>query len=232
MIPIRDEGPKGFTPFVNYFFVLVNILLFFLQPGTEKPLIDYFHLYGTIPAEIAHPIDLWLSGHGYRLLSLISGLFVHGDLSHLLYNMLYLWIFGDNIEYAIGHRRYFIFYLISGVTATLVQIGVDPASTAPVIGASGAISAVMGAYLIKFPRNRVSILFFFFFFIRIIKIPALLLLSLWFLLQAGQAWLYWDQTGQSGVAWFAHLGGFIAGLILVKLFEIRSKRKYITRGFM
>jgi membrane associated rhomboid family serine protease len=147
-------------------------------------------------------------------------MFLHADLMHLLGNMLYLWIFGDNIEYVLGHLRYFVFYIVVGAGAALMQVVFFPESQVPMIGASGAISGVLGAYLLKFPRNRVSILFFFFIIIRVIKVPAVLAISFWVLFQLYNVYFSAaDQGVRGGVAWFAHLGGFISGFILIKLFE-------------
>ena len=150
--------------------------------------------------------------------SFFTSMFMHGGLMHLLGNMLYLWIFGDNIEYTIGHRRYFIFYLVVGVGAGLLQVFMNPASIVPMVGASGAISGVLGAYLLKYPKNKISILFFFIIFIKIIKVPAIIVLSLWFLFQLYNG--YFIHGGaESGVAWFAHIGGFVVGFTLIKIFE-------------
>jgi len=144
-------------------------------------------------------------------------MFMHGGIMHLLGNMLYLWIFGDNIEYTIGHKRYLFFYLTVGIGAGLLQVFMNPASAIPMVGASGAISGVLGAYLLKYPKNKISILFFFIIFIKIVKIPAMIVLSLWFLFQLYNG--YFMAGSEGGVAWFAHIGGFVVGFALIKIFE-------------
>jgi len=211
MIPIADESPKGYIPFVNYILIAANVLVyFFLQMDTE----GFYAAFGVVPSRLANspenPLDY---------LSLFTSMFLHGSLMHLLGNMLYLWIFGDNIEYTIGHKRYLIFYLTAGLCASILQAVSDPQSSVPVIGASGAISGLLGAYLVKFPKNKISILFFLIIFIKVIKVPAVIVLAVWFLLQLSNAYIQMLDGGEGGVAWFAHIGGFAAGLILIKIFE-------------
>jgi len=221
MIPIADENQKGYIPFVNYLFLIINILVyFFLQPTTESAARSFFNQYGLIPNQLINNPFLI---EGY--IPVFTSMFLHGGLMHLAGNMLYLWIFGDNIEYVLGHMRYFIFYFIVGIGAAAGQIIIAPDSTTPMVGASGAISGILGAYLLKFPRNRVSILFFFFIIIRVIQVPAIIVLSFWFLFQVYNGYFHLDQGMTSGVAWFAHIGGFVTGFALVKLFEIGSVRK-------
>ena len=171
--------------------------------------------YGLIPKQIISAND------PVALLNIITSMFVHGDFMHLAGNLLYLWIFGDNVEYILGHARYFVFYLVVGAGAAALQIFFNPDSALPMVGASGAISGVLGAYLLKFPRNRVSVLFFFFIIIRIVKVPAFLALGLWFLFQLYNGYFthITALSSQGGVAWFAHIGGFISGAILIKFFE-------------
>lgn len=187
--------------------------------------------FGAIPAEITgmtggHAgVDLGddlppcLVG-GLSWEATVSSLFLHGSWLHLIANMWFLWLFGNNVEDSMGHGRFLIFYLITGVLATLAHVAFAPDSLIPVVGASGAISAVMGAYLVLYPRIRIETLFIFIIIFRIIPVPAWFVLLLWFGLQllAGYA----DPAGVSGVAVWAHVGGFVAGVVLVKLFEDRS----------
>lgn len=216
MIPIADENPRGFIPFVNYSLLTLNIAVFFFwQQNTET----FFQKFGLIPS---HLIQLPLALQEY--FTVISSMFLHGGLAHLFGNMLYLWIFGDNIEYIIGHRRYLLFYLTVGAGAALAQILFDPASSVPMVGASGAISGVLGAYLLKFPRNRVSVLFFFIFIVRIVRVPALIVLSFWFLMQLFNSYAGGGSEA-GGVAWFSHIGGFVSGFVLIKVFELIPKRR-------
>lgn len=215
MIPIADESPRRYIPVVNYLIIAANILVYFYQPVDLQSKRLFFNSFGLVPSNVTHfQGDLYIYG------TLFSSMFLHADLWHLLGNMLYLWIFGDNIEYVLGHIRYFVFYIVVGAGAALMQVIFFPESQIPMIGASGAISGVLGAYLLKFPRNRVSILFFFFIIIRVIKVPAVLAISLWVLFQLYNIYFSDRATlGQGGVAWFAHLGGFLSGFILIKLFE-------------
>ena len=220
MIPIADESPKGFVPFVNYIFIALNILVyFFIQPSDLYSTELFFAHFGLIPAEITNSAT-FLKG----IINIFTSMFLHGGFWHLAGNMLYLWIFGDNIEYIVGHGRYFIFYLSVGISAALLQVIMHPSSTIPMVGASGAISGVLGAYLVKFPRNRISVLFFIFFIIRIVHVPAILVLSLWFLFQIYNSFFSLIPGGAGGgVAYFAHIGGFVAGMALIKFFERRSR---------
>ena len=219
MIPIKDENPKGNVPVVNYILIIINILVFYKQPSLLNDLKTFFNTFGVVPNELSHIITHIKNGDYSVILTTITSIFIHGGLLHLIGNMLFLWIFGDNIEYHIGHIRYLIFYLSCGLIATLSQVAVDPNSTIPVVGASGAISGVMGAYLIKYPKNKVTVLFIFFIFIRFIKIPAAYVLSFWFIYQMGHGLLSYGEPSLGGVAWFAHIGGFLGGLFLIKLIE-------------
>ncbi len=217
MIPIADESPKGYTPFVNYGLIAANILVyFFWQQHTQ----EFAFTYGLVPARLFTPGE-----QGYAIFTIFTSMFMHGGLGHLFGNMLYLYIFGDNVEYTLGHVRYLIFYILMGVFAALLQAFLAPNSTVPMIGASGAISGILGAYLVKFPRNRVTVLIFLFIFIDIIHIPAALLLTLWFLFQLFNGWTSLVPGLQGGVAWFAHVGGFLAGVSLIHLFEPRFKSR-------
>jgi len=215
MIPIADESPRGYRPYVNYGLIALNILsYFFWQQHTEQ----FIYTYGLVPARFFSS-----EYQPFATFTIFTSMFMHGGLGHLFGNMLYLYIFGDNIEYTLGHVRYLFFYLTAGVAAALLQAFLVPHSTVPMVGASGAISGVLGAYLLKFPRNRISILIFIFFFIDIIHVPAVIVLSLWFIFQLFNGWLSFMPGLQGGVAWFAHIGGFAAGFTLVKFFEPRKK---------
>jgi membrane associated rhomboid family serine protease len=170
----------------------------------------------------------WLTGLGQpppppglppRLLTLFSAMFLHGGPWHLMGNMLYLWIFGRNLEDALGHGRYVAFYLLGGLAASLVFVASEPGDMVPMIGASGAVAAVLGAYLVLFPRAKVLVLLWFFFLVQLVRVPAVLLLAVWFLLQV-------LGLGGSGVAWMAHIGGFVAGLLLVRWFVPRLPRYF------
>ncbi len=222
MLPIKDENPSYRRPWVNYTLITINILVFFYELSLGRELNRFIFRYGVIPVEIIH-------GRGW--LTIFTSMFLHGGWMHIFGNMLYLWIFGDNVEDSIGHFKYLIFYLISGVAAALTQVLVNPTSHIPLIGASGAISGVLGAYFVLYPRARVLTLipdpFTLGLFLRIVRIPAFFVLGFWFIIQFmyGLASLpYMGRTG--GVAFFAHIGGFVFGMIAIKFFNPRKHYHY------
>jgi membrane associated rhomboid family serine protease len=212
MIPLKDNVPTRTFPIITITLVLVNILVFLwslmLTDGLGRQVV---HNYALIPKELLLASTIRPELLPYNLLTIFTSMFLHGGILHLGGNMLYLWIFGNNVEDAVGHSRFILFYLFSGVAASLVQCSVDPGSTVPMIGASGAVSGILGAYLLLYPRARVKTLIFIFVFITTVDIPAMVLLSLWFFVQVIFS------HGQ-GVAWFAHIGGFLFGLITIKIF--------------
>lgn len=203
MFPIRDHNPSGRTPFVTYGLIAINMLVFlgywgqFSAPGLDQ----FFYTWGLVPDEI-------LSGRGG--LTLITHMFLHGGWMHLLGNMLFLWIFGDNMEDAFGHLRYLGFYILCGLAAAALQIAGDPTSNGPMVGASGAIAGVLGGYLLLFPRAKVDVLLIFIVFFRIFAIQAWIVLGIWFGLQLVNGL----GATQDGVAYLAHVGGFVAGAVL------------------
>ena len=212
MIPLKDNVPTRTFPIITITIVLVNILVFLwslmLADGLGQRVV---HTYALIPKELLVAATVSPALLPYNILTIFTSMFLHGGILHLGGNMLYLWIFGNNVEDAVGHSRFILFYLFSGVAAALVQCSVDPGSTVPMIGASGAVSGILGAYLLLYPRAKVKTLIFIFVFITTIDIPAMVLLSLWFFVQIIFS------HGQ-GVAWFAHIGGFLFGLITIKIF--------------
>lgn len=216
-IPLRDDNPTVRIPYVTLLFLALNILIFFFQLFSPNGLEYYVLRMGAIPYEITHFTSLSISNVP-RLpppLTLITAMFLHGGLFHLFGNMLYLWIFGNNIEDYLGSFRFVFFYLLCGLGASLTHIIFNPNSQVPMIGASGAIAGILGAYLILYPRTNVLTLVFLFFFIRIIPIPAAIVLGFWFLLQILNVGI------GGGVAWFAHIGGFLVGILLIKIFAGR-----------
>ena len=220
-IPLRDENPTSRFPFVTVAFIALNILIFFSQLVSGEGLQYYVYRMGAIPYEITHFTSFQI-GDVSRLsppLTLITAMFLHGGILHLFGNMLYLWIFGNNIEDRLGSLRFLLFYLISGLGASFTHIFFNPNSQMPMIGASGAIAGILGAYLILFPRANVMTMVFFFFFVRIVPIPAAIVLGLWFFLQM----LNIGMGG--GVAWFAHIGGFLIGILLIRIFARRRNSK-------
>jgi len=224
MIPLRDDNPTSTAPILTVALIAANVLVFFYQvslgPEAREVLVYQF---GTIPAAVtgsrALPEALAVIP---PIFSVFTSMFLHGGWLHLIGNMLYLWIFGNNIEDAMGHVRYLIFYLLCGVAASFSHILSDAQSVIPSIGASGAISGVLGAYLLLYPRARVLVLVPLGFFTQLMHIPASIVLGIWFLLQLLSSAVSNSQGG--GVAWWAHIGGFVAGMILVALFKKRHVR--------
>ena len=205
MFPIRDHNPSGRTPYVTYALIAVNVGVFLLYyPFLQEPELSYFFYdWGFVPRYASEGV-----GFGGAL----THMFLHGSWLHLFGNMLFLFIFGDNIEDELGHGAFLGFYLLAGLAAVGLQYAAEPTSEVPMVGASGAIAGVMGAYLLLFPKARVDVLFIFVIFFRIIPIPAWLVLSVWFGLQLFNGSLSPVEDG--GVAYWAHAGGFIAGVIM------------------
>ena len=215
MIPLRDLNPSRTKPYVTWALIAINVAVFiveFMLDGLGQ-LDALLYNLGLVPSVfLAQPLSIHLA-------TLFTSMFLHGSWVHVLGNMLYLWIFGDNIEDEMGHGRFLLFYLIGGLVAAATQIIVSPTSTVPIVGASGAIAAVLGAYLIEFPRARIRSLLFLGYFIRFVNIPAVFVLGFWFLLQFFNGFLSLGAAAsEGGVAYFAHIGGFVAGVALVKLF--------------
>jgi len=228
MIPLRDDQPCFSTPFINYFLIGLNVLVFLLELslGMQSPraLNAFVAEFGVIPR---YTIAV-LSGHTYdspatAIVPLFTSMFLHGSWMHIIGNMLFLWIFGDNVEDYLGHFRYLVFYLLSGLLAAVTQILVNPTSSAPTIGASGAIAGIMGGYFILYPRARVLVWFFPIFFFHV---PAWLMLGYWFLYQffSGTATSIATSANSGGIAFWAHIGGFLVGVLMIKVFRERPQR--------
>lgn len=207
MIPIRDENPTRRFPVVNYLLILMNILVFLWQLSLGPQGENALYAMALIPAKFLSGINLSNVG------SIFTSMFMHAGLAHILGNMLYLWIFGDNVEDALGHFRYLLFYLAGGVAASLTHVFLYPTSTVPTVGASGAIAAVLGAYLLLFPNRRVVTLIPLGFFIQFARIPAVVVLGLWFVLQLFQGTMALGMQQLGGVAFWAHIGGFVFGMV-------------------
>lgn len=206
MLPIRDHNPSGRTPFVTYSLIAINVIIFLafnLSLGEGNALNQFFYAWGMVPAHISQGQDYY---------TLITSQFLHGGIMHIGDNMLFLWIFGDNMEDKMGHVGFLVFYLFCGALAALSQWIVEPQSTIVTIGASGAIAGVMGGYLLLFPKAKVDILLILIIFFRIFPIPAWVMLGLWLLLQVGNGVASDPDLG--GVAYWAHAGGFVVGLIV------------------
>jgi membrane associated rhomboid family serine protease len=209
VFPLADENiGRRIRPVVNYALIAANVLVHLaltvaLAPAAAFP---FFVEWGVQPREIVRLVE-WET--------LLSSMFLHGSWAHLLGNMLYLHVFGDNIEDAMGHGRYLAFFLLTGLAASLAQIAIDPASGVPLIGASGAVSGVLGAYVVLFPHGKVRTLILFV-FVRLL--PAWVLLGLWFVMQLASAATGFGRPGAGGVAFMAHVGGFVAGALLARIF--------------
>ena len=222
MIPFKDDNPTSTFPFVTIGIISLNVAVFLwellLPPGMQK--IAYY--YGAIPRSL---MTLEAIQPVHPIASIFSSMFLHGGLFHLGGNMLYLWIFGNNIEDRLGHFRFLVFYLLAGVTAAYAHAVTEPNSLVPMIGASGAVSGILGAYLLLFPRARVHTLIFLGFFIDIVRVPALIVIGFWAIIQLINGVMTKGLLGQGGVAWFAHVGGFLFGLATIKLWLPRRRSR-------
>jgi len=206
--PYKDDNPRVLFPYITYTLITTNTLIFliftyfsFLNPNT-----NLFYTFGFIP-------------NSFNLFTILSSMFIHGGFGHILSNMWFLYIFGDNIESILGHMKFLLFYILCGFGAAFAQYIIDPNSSIPMVGASGAIAGVLGAYMISFPKAKVHVLAFIIIFITTLIVPAQIVLGVWFFIQlsSGLNSLGIDTNG--GVAWFAHIGGFIAGVGSIKYIQ-------------
>ena len=234
MIPIKDDNPTYSFPIITILLIVANIAVFVYQFSLGREAQAFVYRLGAVPWEITHfqefpRFPVKFQSDIPNILTLVTSMFLHGGIIHLLGNMLYLWIFGDNIEALMGHGRFLFFYLCCGLVATLSHIISDPNSTIPMVGASGAISGVLGAYFLRFPRAKVHVLIFIFFFIRVIRVSALFVLGFWFVMQVLSGFGSLGFQSGGGVAWFAHIGGFVTGMVLVFLFEKKERVQIYRR---
>lgn len=205
MIPLRDSQPSYSTPYVTIALIITNVMVFLYTVSLDPFSRNHFIMeYGMIPAR-------------FQMIDVLTSMFMHGGWLHLIGNMWFLWIYGDNVEDVLGHGKYLLFYLLCGVAASLGHYALSMDSRVPTVGASGAIAGVMGAYLIKFPHSRIVTLVPIFVFVTTIEVPAVLILVYWFVIQffSGVGSIAHSQISQGGVAWFAHVGGFLAGMLLI-----------------
>jgi membrane associated rhomboid family serine protease len=234
VIPLKDDVPSRSFPVVTVGLIALNVVAFLYQvslqvsgggPQVTSAAQEFVFEFGVIPCRLTGNCRV-PAGHPSPVLTVLTSMFLHGGWFHVIGNMLYLWIFGDNVEDRLGHGRFVVFYLASGVVAALAQTAVAPTSPVPMIGASGAVSGVLAAYLVLFPSAGVLTLLAFGFFIRMVRIPAMIVLGLWIVVQlinGAVSYSIASAGGEGGgVAWFAHVGGFAAGLIL--LFLLRPRR--------
>lgn len=225
MIPLHDDNPTSIFPVITIAFIVACTLVWFWEFSLGPVIQQAIMTYGAIPAEVvgsgyvppqADSIPSWLT--------VFTSMFMHGGWMHLIFNMLYLWIFGNNVEDAMGHVRFIMFYLLCGVLAFFAHAMGDPSSQIPTVGASGAISGVLGAYLLLHPKARVLVMIPIGFFIHTTRLPAVFVLGVWFVLQLVNSAASGD--GQGGVAWGAHIGGFIAGMALIPFFKYKNVRLF------
>lgn len=220
MIPIRDENPTRTVPVVNYVLIGINVLVFLWQFSLGAGGDAVITQMALTPANVTQGFDLG------DVRAIFTSMFMHAGLAHLLGNMLYLWIFGDNVEDAVGHVRYLLFYLAGGVAASFTHIFLYPGSTIPTVGASGAIAAVLGAYLLIYPNRKVVTLIPLGLIMRLARVPAIIVLGLWFLLQLLEGTLALGSVELGGVAFWAHIGGFVFGMIFGPLLRWRQPVAY------
>ncbi len=240
MFPLKDENPTEITPFVTFVLIAANVAAWLLlqNAGSGEGFLASLCAYGAIPGEITGqirvgetvpigPSSCLVGGLGAG--AMLSSMFLHGSWMHLIGNMWFLWVFGNNIEDSMGHLRFVVFYLITGLIAAGAHIATSWSSGVPVVGASGAISGVMGAYIVLYPKVRVHTLIFLGFFARMMALPAAAILGLWFVIQLVQGGLAGAGSG-GGVAFWAHVGGFVAGVLLIKVFQrpklVEAKRDH------
>lgn len=228
MFPLHDDNPTTLTPFVTISLIVACILVFFWQVSLGTAGQRLIYALGVIPSvlfnvrELSPELSLVPPS-----ITTVTSMFLHGGFAHLAGNMLYLWIFGNNVEDAMGHGRFIVFYLLCGLAAVFAQALPNPQSTIPMIGASGAISGILGAYLLLYPHARVLVLIPLGFFLHTARLPAAWVLGIWFLFQLISGALSANQQG--GVAFSAHIGGFVAGLLLIPFFRRRGVRLF-NRG--
>jgi membrane associated rhomboid family serine protease len=228
MIPLRDENPTRITPFLTWLLVALNVVIFLFEMSgglveTRRGLGGFLAGWTLVPAELTQGRDYAINGPTLQpmWLTIFTAMFLHGGWMHLIGNMVFLLIFGNNIEEALGRGKYLLFYFLCGVAAAATQVIASPSEIAPMLGASGAIAGVLGGYFVLYPKARVNTLVFLGFFITTVRMPAYLLLGFWIISQFFSQWTQSLKTvpGQpgSGVAYFAHIGGFLAGMVLIRL---------------
>lgn len=237
MLPLRDDIPARTAPVVTVTLIAANVVVFLyqlslqlsLEPGALRAAQELVLEFGVIPCRLTGTC-LAPPEFPHPLLTVFTSMFLHGGFFHVGGNMLYLWIFGNNVEDTLGHGRFLGFYLLSGVAAAAAQTAVQPSSTVPMIGASGAVSGVLGAYLLLFPRAQILTLVTVGFFIRLIHVPAVVVLGFWAVVQFLNGFITFGATATGrapvgGVAWFAHIGGFLAGILLLFVLKPRGRSR-------
>lgn len=223
MIPYKDDNPTASAPFVTLFIIALNVAVFIMQVFMRTDGQNIVYAFGAVP----HNIITFTSEQPIPpVMTIFTSMFMHGGLMHIGGNMLYFWIFGNNVEDRLGHLRFVFFYLFCGVVAAYAHALTDPGSVVPMIGASGAISGVLGAYVLLFPQARVHTVVFFGFFFQVVRIPALIVIGFWAIIQFASGLLSQAVLHQGGTAWFAHVGGFFAGLATIRLWLPRRSKQW------
>jgi len=223
MIPYKDDNPINIIPVSTILIISLNMLVFIMQLLSGEDSKSIVYSYGAIPQNIVgfqsnQPIPAYMT--------IFSSMFMHGGVFHIAWNMLYFWIFGNNIEERLGHIRFIFFYLFCGVAAALSHILLSPDSNVPMIGASGAVSGMLGAYILLFPMAQVRTIVLLGFYITVVKIPALIVIGFWAIIQVVSGLLSQGNAAHGGIAFFAHVGGFVAGLFTIKLWQPRRSNKW------
>lgn len=224
MIPIKDDNPTSTFPLFTIGIIVLNCIVFFYQQSLGREAAGFILTYGAVPDAVS---SVRMTDFPAPL-TLLTSMFLHGGWLHLIGNMLYLWIFGKNIEDQLGHLRFLVFYLVCGAVASSAHIAVTPHSRIPMVGASGAIAGVLGAYIVKFPHARVLTLLWLGFFVRLVRIPAIFFLGFWFIMQLIFGLPSLATPGAGEIAFFAHIGGFLAGLLIFPLWERRLRRRRVS----
>jgi len=232
MIPLYSDKTLSRIPFMTLLILSVNISVFFYQLTGQGSINQSVVMYGMIPYDLFNPGKLVIHGRLPSVLTIITSMFMHGGFLHLGGNMLYLWVFGRNVEDDFGHLRFLVFYLITGIIATIAFAVAFPAGQIPLVGASGAIAGILGVYFLRFPASRIYCLVIFFIFVRVIALPAFILLGLWFVIQIASSMTNVSATagssGHGGVAWISHVTGFVVGIVWT-IWELR-RRYYMKMG--
>lgn len=222
MIPLRDANPSRTVPLVNYALIALNVSVFLFELSQGRFLDQFIVRFGVVPARWIEEIKMMQLGVS-TILPFFTSMFLHGGWLHLIGNMLFLYIFGDNVEDRFGHVKYLLFYILAGMAAAFTQVYINPTSEAPMVGASGAIAGVLGAYVFMFPTAKVLTLIPIFVFFQVVELPAFIFLGLWFIMQMFSGLLALGIGGDAGgVAWWAHIGGFGAGVIMIPFLKKRN----------
>lgn len=219
MLPLKDDIPSYSLPIITYIILGINIIVFLYELSLGQALYDFIMRFGAVPLYIFHPVAF------SSYLTLFSSMFIHANFIHIFGNMLFLWIFADNVEDKIGHIKFIFFYLICGIASALLHSITVPNSTTPMVGASGAISGVLGAYILLFPKARILSLIPLGFFLRVMRLPSIIFLGIWFFYQFLLGIFSIGAHG-GGVAYFAHIGGFVMGLLLALPFKLKKRKNY------